>query len=145
MKKSILFLLITIIFLCSCKKNNQRNNANLIIGKWYNQNLEEAYNLSSDPSRHTVYTFSKGEYIEFFDDGTLIDNGGDFAHSPYTPSNHPGTYSIVGSTLYITVNYPIESFYDTSQIQTLTDSKLTLYEAHPSRGGTEESWENFLK
>jgi hypothetical protein len=148
MKKSITYLLISVIILISCKKSNQRNANSLITGKWNNINIENKLNnvpFSSDTSRHVTYTFSKGEYIEFFDDGTLIDYGGDQYHYPYTPSNHSGTYSIDGSTLYTTVNYPSQSFYDTLQIQTLTDRKLTLYEIDPYRGGTEERWENFRR
>lgn len=147
--KKISLLLLFCLFIFSCKKNNSRNNYNsLIIGKWNNLNLESALNnvpFSSNPSRHIAYTFSKGEYLEFFDDGTYNAFGGDYGHNPYTPSIHSGTYSITGSTLYTKLNYPSQSFFDTVQIQSLTDRKLTLYKIYPYRGGTAEDWTNFLR
>lgn len=147
-KKTSLILLFC-FFIFSCKKYNQRNSYNnLITGKWNNLTIENKLNnvpFSSDTIRRVSYIFSKGEYIEFFDDGTLIDFGGDHNHYPYTPSSHSGTYSINGSTLYTIVNYPSQSFYDTLQIQTLTDSKLTLYKSSFYRGGTQEEWNNFLR
>lgn len=137
-------LLLLCLFIFSCKKNNQNNNHNsLIIGRWNNLNLESA--STTNPTRHSFYTFSKGEYIEFFDDGTLVDYGGDYFYYAYTPSIHSGTYSIVGNTLYITTNYTSQSFYDTLEIQTLTDRKLTTYETFSTRSGTEERWSNYLK
>jgi hypothetical protein len=147
-KKTSLILLFC-FFIFSCKKYNQRNSYNnLITGKWNNLTIENKLNnvpFSSDTIRRVSYTFSKGEYIEFFDDGTLIDFGGDQYHYPYTPSSHSGTYSINGSTLYTIVNYPSQSFYDTLQIQTLTDSILTLYKSSFYSGGTQEEWNNFLR
>jgi hypothetical protein len=132
------------IVILSCKKGNQRNANSLIIGKWNNLNIENATSLTSNPSRRIIYTFSRGEYIEFFDDGTLIDFGGDYGYYAYSPSIHNGTYSISGNKLYTTNSS--QTFYDTLEIQSITDSKLTLYKAKPHRnGGTEEEWNNFLK
>jgi hypothetical protein len=143
--KKTTFILLFCLFIFSCKKDNQRNSYNnLIIGKWNNLNIESAYKspTSSDTSRHITYTFSKGEYIEFINDGTFVDYGGDYFYYAYTPRIRTGTYSIDGNVLYTKYD---AGGNDTLQIQSITERKLTLYDIYPRRGGTQEHWTNFLR
>lgn len=142
MKKTILFLVVTLTFFASCKKDNQSNkNTNLIIGKWTALYIEEIY--PSYPEKHISHTFKKGEYLEFIEDNVFFDYWtGDYNWWGYSPKLKTGYFSISENDLQFKYGESNKLY----TIETITAKKLILtYEFNDNGMGITKKWCHFTR
>lgn len=132
MKKSLFFSMVALSALVySCKKDDDKSNAEKIQGKWNVMSVYYNDYYSSSNHRDTS-TYATGTYtIEFTNNGKYIEKGA-------TWSDTSG-YKVEGSNLIVDT-------YDTLQIRTLTGSDLQLYNKYYyNTGSYYESTANLKK
>jgi hypothetical protein len=117
MKKTVLSVLALSALVYSCKKDDDKSNAEKIVGKWSQTTLIENDHSNGVDHRDTTNIPSGYNTIEFTSNGKYYERG-----PIYTDT---AIYKVDGSNLI--VQYTGNANSDTLQIKTLTGSDLVLY------------------
>lgn len=136
MKKTVLSVLALAALVASCKKDDDKSNAEKIIGKWYEVSLFENDHYNGADHRDTTLIPSGIVSVEFQSNGTAYENGATYKDT--------ATFKVDGSNLILT--YKGNSSSDTVQIKALTGTDLTIYyKDMDTNGDFYESTSNFKK
>jgi hypothetical protein len=136
-KRTVLSLVALSALVYSCKKDDDKSNAEKIVGKWNKVSTYYNNHVSGHDLRDTT-TYSTGEYTwEFKNDGTAVETA--------TWGTDNSTYTVTGSLLIL--HYNGNSDNDTFTIKNLTGSDMSLYMKDPYANSSdfEESTDNWKK
>ena len=140
MKKTTLFLLLTILISFSaCEKNDDDNNSVKIIGKWNLKKEVEREYLNNTLTSTDDYTYPNGAYIEFKTNGTLEWN---------EDGSDPENYSDRVDGDKLTIKEDPDRDPEVFTIEELSSSKLTISEEDTetiSGQTTKEVYQLFLE
>lgn len=117
MKKTVFSVLALAALVASCKKDDDKSNADKIVGKWNQVNSIENDHYNGVDHRDTTNYPTGISSVEFTSNGKLYEKG-----PTYTDT---ANYKVDGSNLILT--YGSNSSSDTLQIKTLTGTDLTVY------------------
>lgn len=137
MKKSTVLSLVALSALVySCKKDDDKSNAEKIVGKWNEiSSIENDHYNNIDHRDTTIFPANYGT-IEFQSNGTAIEKNASYADT--------STYKVDGSKLILT--YKGNNDSDTLTIKNLTGSDLSvLYREDYGNGEYYESTTNLKK
>jgi uncharacterized protein (TIGR03066 family) len=137
MKKSTVLSLVALSALVySCKKDDDKSNAEKIVGKWNAIGFYENDHYNNADHKDTTIYPAGYETLEFTNSGTAIDKTSSWSDT--------ATYKVDGSKLIMI--YKGNNDSDTLTIKTLTDSDLQLgYRENYSNGDFYESITNLKK
>ena len=136
MKKTVLSVLALSALVYSCKKDDDKSNAEKIVGKWNEVRIIENAHTNGADHKDTATIPVGFASIEFLSNGTAYDNGPNYKDT--------ATYKVDGSNLILT--YKGNTSSDTVQIKNLTGSDLTLYiKDLSSNGDYDETTVDFKK
>jgi hypothetical protein len=118
MKKGTFLSLVAISALVySCKKDDDKSNAELILGKWNEVSAIDNDHYNNIDHKDTS-TFAPGvSTIEFKNNGIFIEKGSNYADT--------AAYKVEGSNVIVT--YPQSTTSDTVVIKSLSGSDMQLY------------------
>jgi hypothetical protein len=136
MKKTVLSVLALSALVFSCKKDDDKSNAEKIQGKWNEVSIIENAHTNGVDHRDTTKVPTGYATLEFLSNGTAYDNGANYKDT--------ATYKVDGSNLILT--YKGSTSSDTIQIKNLTGSDLSLYlKDMGTNGDFDETTVNFKK
>ncbi|MFL5748683.1 MAG: lipocalin family protein [Niastella sp.] len=117
MKKTVLSVLALSALVYSCKKDDDKSNAEKLIGKWNKITMIENNHEYGVDNKDTLNYPAGSTSIEFLNNGTFYEKARVY--------NDTGVYKIDGVNLFLTYKGNTES--DTLTIKSLTDNDMTLY------------------
>jgi hypothetical protein len=136
MKKTVLSVLALSALVYSCKKDDDKSNAEKIVGKWNEVRIIENSHTNGADHKDTATIPVGFATIEFLSSGIAYDNGPTYKDT--------ATYKVDGSNLIL--KYYGNTTFDTVQIKNLTGSDMTLYAKDPgSNGNYDETTVDFKK
>ncbi len=136
MKIKLILPLLFLLFVTSCKKNDDPSPAT-VVGKWSVTSVRSK--STGTFSMDITFNLSADSYIQFNSDGSGISVTGT-SGQPLSTENF--TYKLDGTKMTMT-NSDKET--STVEIQTLTSTSLVLYEKKVSGNDVGENWLNCKK
>jgi hypothetical protein len=136
MKKTVFSVLALAALVASCKKDDDKSNAEKIVGKWNEVSIMQNTHSNGVDHRDTANVPVGLATFEFLSNGTAYDNGPTYKDT--------ATYKVDGSNLILT--YKGNTSSDTVQIKSLSGSDMSLYSKDMSSNGDyDEITVNFKK
>lgn len=136
MKIKLILPILFLLFVTSCKKNDDPSPAT-VVGKWSVTSVRSK--STGTFSMDITFNLSADSYIQFNSDGSGISVTGT-SGQPLSTENF--TYKLDGTKMTMT-NSDKET--STVEIQTLTSTSLVLYEKKVSGNDVGENWLNCKK
>lgn len=136
MKIKLILPVLFLLFVTSCKKNDDPSPAT-VVGKWTITSLRSK--STGTFSMDITFNLSADSYIQFNSDGSGVTVTGTTGQ-PLTTENF--TYKLDGTKITMTNS---DKEVSTVEIQTLTSSSLVLYEKRVSGNDVSENWLNCKK
>jgi hypothetical protein len=113
---ALVFLIFSAVFISSCKKNDPKVKATIsIVGKWtHKTRIDTTY--KSGIAIPANYTFNKGEFLQFNEDGTGLDEKG-----------NQFTYRLINNVLTQSYSSTLGASYTTEYIvKEMDNTKIVL-------------------